>query len=72
LSFWRGHWNEARVHFEEVIRYYPTWDPQMYILLANVYRKLDRENDAEATRQKGETTVPRRRVIHPRGCGCPA
>jgi hypothetical protein len=30
----------------------------MYVLLANAYRNLDRENDAEATRQKGERLFP--------------
>jgi spermidine synthase len=57
--FWRqSRWNEARVHLEAVVRYHPAWSAQNYILLANVYRNLDRMDDAEFTRRKGVRIFP--------------
>jgi spermidine synthase len=47
-------WNDARVQLEVVVRYYPTADPGVYTSLADVYRNLDRPQDADAILSKGE------------------
>ncbi len=51
-------WDKARVQLEFVVRYYPAWDPRVYVSLANVYRNLDRWQDAKLILRKGERIFP--------------
>jgi spermidine synthase len=51
-------WDEARVQFEVVVRYFPVASPDEYIALADVYRKMGRAQDAEYCLQQGQRTFP--------------
>lgn len=51
-------WDEARVQFEVVVRYFPDSNPDVYISLADVYRKMGRVRDAEDCLQLGQRIFP--------------
>jgi spermidine synthase len=51
-------WEESRSQLEVVIRYAPTRATDQYLSLADVYRKLGRARDAQATLDKGLRIFP--------------
>jgi spermidine synthase len=65
---WReSRWEEARSHLESVVRYYPAWIPGVYSALANVYRNLDRSDDADFIVRKAARIFPGNADLAPTG-----
>lgn len=59
-ELYRGeqHWDEARVQFEALVRYYPTVGVKAYLSLAEVYKRLGRERDAKSSLRKAARIFP--------------
>jgi tetratricopeptide (TPR) repeat protein len=51
-------WDEARTQLEVVVRYSPAADPSQYISLADVYRNLGRQHEAQMMLDKGKRIFP--------------
>jgi spermidine synthase len=51
-------WEEARVQFEVLVRYYPAASPDEYISLADIYRRIGRLQDAAYVLRKGQSVFP--------------
>lgn len=51
-------WEDARIQFEVIVRYFPQAGPKEYISLAEVYRKMGRAGDAEYCLLRGEKMFP--------------
>jgi len=54
----RGEWDEARKNYEFVERFDPDSSSDVYLWLADVYRRLARERDARAAIEKGHRLFP--------------
>ena len=51
-------WEEARVQFEVLVRYFPVASPDEYISLADIYRRMGRLQDAAYILRKGQRVFP--------------
>ena len=52
-------WEPAIFHLKLVVRFHPDMESKTYLLLAQSYRALGRERDAQATLAKGRRLFPK-------------
>ena len=65
-AYWlqnKGDVEQAIAQYEDIIELYPTWD-MPYIALANLYRKQNRDSDAELVLERAIISIPENTEIN--------